>query len=519
MLSHYAVERFLSRELDSFNWIKKLSRKELLEEIKKLNPQPRFVGPHEPWTHQLAAFLIGVYFPQFFFMLDLGTGKTRVILDLLSYRKLCGQKLRVLVLVPYTSNIEDWLGDASRYAPSLNCVSVEGSSTERLRALNRSGDIFLLHYAGLVALCTSLVEVQGRGGQKRKRKLDEDKLPLLLKKFAGVVLDESTSIANKSSLTYRVCNQLAKYSNIRFALTGTPFGRDLQALWAQFYFIDRGLSLGQTLSIFREIFFRKKKRYWGGYDYIFMKSRASALRRCLANRSIFYSEDECVDLPPRLSIPKYVRFTPEMQTYYTAAVNQLKAGRNDFRIVKNSFLNMRQIASGFIGLVDDETGERAKIEFPHNPKLEKLEEIIETMPKGSKAVVFHEYVWTGSKIIELLEKNNIGFARLGHGQRDPRGALRKFREDKDCRIFIVNNNSGAFGLNLQVANYTIYVESPVRPIIRRQTEKRVWRAGQRKKTFLIDIIMKGTVDEKILGFLKQGRDLYGAILKGEKVGL
>ena len=179
MISKYAVDRFLARKLSSFIWIKRKNRKKLLAAIHELDPVPEFVGPHEPYNHQLGAFLIGVYIPEFLFLLDLGTGKTRIILDLIAYDKLCGKKTRFLVLVPNTANIENWLIEVETYQPKLVCVAMDGNTAQRNKMLSRRADVFIINYAGFVALFTTLMPIPR--GTGRRRVVDVKKTNALFK--------------------------------------------------------------------------------------------------------------------------------------------------------------------------------------------------------------------------------------------------------------------------------------------------------------------------------------------------
>jgi len=94
--------------------------------------------------------------------------------------------------------------------------------------------------------------------------------------------------------------------------------------------------------------------------------------------------------------------------------------------------------------------------------------------------------------------------------------MQKFLNDKDCRVYVVNSKSGAMSLNLQKAHYQVYFESPVSPIIREQSGKRLHRLGQQHRVFIYDLVMKHTIDEKIVGFIKEGKSLYEAIFKDYK---
>ena len=84
-----------------------------------------------------------------------------------------------------------------------------------------------------------------------------------------------------------------------------------------------------------------------------------------------------------------------------------------------------------------------------------------------------------------------------------------------AQVLLLNSQAGAFGLNLQMARYGIYYESPVPVIIRKQTELRFIRPGSEHQSVVkIDLVMNDTVDDAILQFHEQGENLFKAILDG-----
>lgn len=513
MLSRYVIERFRNRKLESFRYLKKLTRKQLLKMVNDLDPVPDFISPKPMWNHQLVSFLACVYVGHFLLFLDMGLGKSRVILEVIAYLKKKGDLKSALIVVPNSTTIESWSMQIEEHRPDLKHVPMYGKTSERLTLLNREADVFIINYDGLNYLCSSMV-----GGQdiKKRLRVNPKSLKLVSDKFNFICADETTALMNHQSLRYQVCRKLSMSYPYRFGMAGIPFGRDPQALWSQFNFCDHGETLGETLTLFREAFFLKKENYWsGGYDYTFNKKHTKLLNRTLQNRSIHYDEGECRDMPKKVYKPIYVPFTEDMKAYYNSIVLKVKENNKDIRVVQNSFLHMRQIASGFIGLIDDSTGERAQIEFKENPKLEAMVQAISEIPEDRKFLVFHEFTWTGNRISQELTKLKIPHGRLYGGQKDSPKVLRQFTQTDDLRALVINNKCGAFSLNLQVANYIIYFESPVSPIVRGQSEKRIHRGTQKKKCFYLDLIMnKNTADESIQEFLREGKNLEEALMKG-----
>jgi SNF2 family DNA or RNA helicase len=140
---------------------------------------------------------------------------------------------------------------------------------------------------------------------------------------------------------------------------------------------------------------------------------------------------------------------------------------------------------------------------------------LESVPETSKIVIFHEFIHSGKLIAKELERNKYKFERLYGETKDKKGAKDRFLTDKKCKIFLVNNQSGGTSLNLQVANYVFYYESSVSPIVRKQTWKRVHRRGQTKHTFFYDLIAKNSVEQKILDYLEEGKNIFKALVEGK----
>jgi SNF2 family DNA or RNA helicase len=81
---------------------------------------------------------------------------------------------------------------------------------------------------------------------------------------------------------------------------------------------------------------------------------------------------------------------------------------------------------------------------------------------------------------------------------------------------MVGSSAVAFGLNLQVANYTVFFESPDSLIVRQQMERRTVRPGQTKQTFIYDLVTRNSVEQKILDSLVAGRNLHERLIRGEE---
>jgi len=501
--ANFAV-RYLQRPVKDHNYVKKLARPLLEARI----PNSGMIVP-KPWDHQLACVYLGLQNPGFLFFLKMGSGKSAIALNIIRERMRQGQIKRTLVLVPNVVNITSWAAEIIKHAPELRVVKMnDNSRIKRQTQLKEDADIWVLNYAGLQSVMTRL--------EKKKRIADVMMCNAVASMFDCVVYDESHKLGNVRTLTYKLCSELSKVIPFRYGMTGTPFGRDPMLLWSQFYLTDRGESLGFKYSLFRDVFFRKEQTPYGiGFKYVFRQRMKGDLNRLIQNKAILYSMEECAVSMPKLVYTAMPLEPPkDMRMHFNRALEEAKAIRSgDYIALKNVFMRMRQIASGFIRLkdVDDET--KIDISFGFNPKLEALRELIDELPEDSKMVVFHDFIYTGKVISDMLTEEKVKYVRLYGGTREPGKVLDEFLNNPSVKILVANSVSGGTGVNLQVANYVVFFESPVSCIIRQQAECRCYRPGQTKTVWMYDLVMEGTWDERILQFIKEGKDLFEAIVK------
>lgn len=515
-VSRSAVQRWLNRPLRNYDWIKDYSEKKLDVEIAAMLPQTLFHTPN--WLHQKACFLLGTHRSAFLFLLDMGGGKSKIVLDIIKYRQLADNAGPALVLVPNRVNLDSWEDQIKFHQPTLRYEGVTSAWWHANEQTKNPGiDIFVMTYASLVAYLAD-VEIEDPKKKKRTGKVFEpnrDKIVDFAKRFSFVVYDEIHTIANHTATAWKIAELMRPIVPFRYGLTGTPFGRDLHRLWACFRIVDGGQTLGETLTIFRGAFFTSKPGYWGGYEHTFIKEREPDLMDMIKHRSIRYTEFP--GQPRVVSTMVRLTMTPEMQRYYIKLKNKMKEVRGNLRLMESVFMQARQLASGFIGAHDDEG--KVDIILPgENPKIEALRQLLEGMPRHRKMVISHEFQMTGELIHRLLLDMKIKHARINGLVKNPGAERRKFIDDPECYVIAINSAAGGTGLDgiQDVANFQVFFECPPDPIRRQQMEKRVDRSGQKQDTvYRWDLVMRDTVDARLLGFCRQGRKLKEAILDGE----
>lgn len=505
MIPRSVVNDFLQRPLRDCNTYKSLTDDQLDEAMNQLPAKPPIW--FKLYRHQKVCLIAGAQLKRLYIMADTGMGKTLLSLALIKYFKRLKLLKCTLVLVPTKSVATEWGSEIEKHSPKTTFCILEGSSQEKWRQLLNKPTIAVTTYAGLLRMVCSLTEHK----KKSKNRLlpNKGKLTQLCSLVNGLILDEAPAVKSRGKLPFRICRQISKHSEIVFALSGTPFN-DPMDLWAQMCIVDHGETLGETLGLFREAFFASRTNYWGGLEYIFREKMKGILSKLLNNRSLSY-EASATDLPRVISITKPVKLPADAVVYAQRAEEELLNARGDYRLMKNAFLRMRQISSGYLGYYDDDEGTKAQLEFSDHPKLDALIDLIQSIRHDQKIIVFYELNYSADMVSRALTENKVDHVRIYGGTKDHDTLRTRFNSDHSCRVMLLQNASG-MGLNIQIASYGIYYESPVTPSLRKQTRRRVERQGSaHDRVFIYDLVVAGTYDQRILRALAAGEDLLKSI--------
>lgn len=507
-----AVASFLNRELDDWSFLKIWKRAEIWEELRNLPVRPRITSPYRHWHHQLVGLLLFCLFDSFLLFLNMGTGKTRILLEGFAYRKRNGEANRAIIFALNDVNVQSIIDDAAVHTPQFRVKALIGSSEQRWHDLENSGaHIFVMSYAGLRAMCTK--RIVNKRTKKTEEKAQERLVKRLLKIVDWVAYDEIHKCKNHKSVTYACAKYISKHNRFVYGSTGTAFGRNPEDLWAQFALCDKGESLGTTLGLFKAVFFVEKMGFGGWPIWEFDKRQKPEFQAAIKHRSIYYNDREIGDMPRRVPLITKLRPAKSLVKHYNDALQMLKSAVRD-EDVDNSWIRMRMICSGFISYKDADS-KKIEIEIPDNPKLAALESFIEQVPLNFKGIIVHEFVYSGLIVERQLKEMGYPYLAMNGKTKDNVAVYNAFRKDTKHRFLVMNWKSGGTGGNYQVAPYMHFYESMVSPIERKQTEYRIRRRDNlSRRCFYRDPIIQGSVEEDILGFLKEGKNFYKELMEG-----
>lgn len=446
----------------------------------------------EPFKHQKVALALCQRRPFFALFMEMGTGKTKVIVDLLGnyYRDTSG--LPPTVVVGPVAVINNWKRECATNQPHLRVAVAQGSQAKKLEAvqLAKNGlvDILVINYESFWRLAEELM------------------FPMF-----AIVLDESTKIKHRATKQAKAIIKVSTRAARRYILTGTPTPNSPMELFNQVRFLDP--------TVFGASWYGFRDRYaimggYGGHEVLGWKN-LDELTRKLAAISYRVMKKDCLDLPEKIfkeyRIPMDAAQAKIYKEMAQDLVTTIKGSEIMATVVLAKLTKLRQLASGFCY---DDMGKAIPLDT--NPKLNQLEQILPEISKGHKVVIWTSFREEMSMIGALCEKLKLGWARYdGTLDAKTRDAVVQEFQDPTGRyqIFVGQQHAGGLGITLTAADYCIFFSNDYSSEIRLQAEDRLHRIGQRNPVTYIDLITKGTVDSVIKRMLTQKVNLQEQILK------
>lgn len=488
-----------------WNNLKLFSREELMEMIPEVNGKP-FKFKTVPWKHQLSAFIANTSNDGFLDALDLGTGKTKVAIDTVSYHDKGKKKIKVLFLC-LNAAIEK-MRDEVLIHSELTPICLRGSTKERWDLFDRRANFYIINYEGLRHMVTERLEKVGYDGKVKRHDAISKKLlkKIIDKGFDVVVLDESHTIKNRDSLIYNIVFRICKNVKNRILLTGTPFGNTPIDIWSQYMVVDRGETFGYNFFYFRNKYFENKEIWLRDRvipNWQVTSDGEKEIKKKLFTYAIRYEEDEVDDLPPKVFRTLNYELSKSQKKEYYGLLNDEKSDL--LKDIKNRSMALRQICSGFIKKTD--------YLFRENPKLELLFSLVDTVIENHKIVIFTEFTKSRELIEAELKKKKIRFVSLsGETPSNKKYKIHnEFQTNKKCRVIVCQIKSGGASIDLFAATYCVYYEEDPSVIMYKQSLKRIHRGGQTKRCYFYSLLGTGTVEIGIHKDLEDGVDAFTRI--------
>lgn len=418
---------------------------------------------------------------------DMGLGKTVQALAFLQKLKERGELSPSLIVVPVTTML-NWEAEIKKFTPGLNYALHYGPDR------GKNGD-----FAGYDVIITSYHTLRkdiGLFGRLR---------------YKVLLLDESQQIKNPGSLLWRACRVLD--AGTRLSLTGTPIENNTFELWAQMEVLNPGL-LG-TRREFRERFAKP------------IEAEGSQEAAAQLRKRIFpfilrrKKEDVAKELPPKSEILLYSEMEERQAELYAGMRDRYREailtkidreGMEKSAIeIFSALLRLRQVAL-FPGLVDPRYGGHGSCKYEQLIALVK-----EILQEDHKLLIFSQFVKALKIIRENFEKERIEFSYIdGSMSAKSRGQeVRRFGRKDGPKLFLLSLKAGGLGINLTAADYVILFDPWWNPAVESQAIDRTHRIGQTQKVIAYRLIVKGTVEEKVLELQEKKKRLLRELISAE----
>ena len=427
------------------------------------------------WAARLAAWGAGACLAD-----DMGLGKTVQALTVALARAPAGP---ALVVAP-TSVCPNWIDEARRFTPTLNPIQFGHGDRESTLQATGPYDVIVCSYGLLHQEADRLANV----------------------KWETIVLDEAQAIKNRQTMRSRAAMRLS--GAFHMITTGTPIENHLGELWNLFNFINPGL-LGSSESFNAK--FASPIHQRGSND---AKIRLKHLiQPFILRRTKTAVLDE---LPARTEITIRVEMTEQERAFYEAV--RLRAmdvlgeqgsdeGKSHLRILAEIMRLRRACCHPQLVAPD--------VEIPGS-KLEAFAETVaELMDNGHKALVFSQFVDHLRIVRSHLDRQGVSYRYLDGGTpaRDRKREVDAFQAGEGD-LFLISLRAGGQGLNLTAADYVLHLDPWWNPAVEDQASDRAHRIGQTRPVTIYRLVMKDTIEEKIVDLHAAKRDLADNLLEG-----
>lgn len=403
---------------------------------------------------------------------EMGLGKTVQLLALLASRMVRGGRPS-LIVCPASLTV-NWEREAHRFVPGFRVAAPRGA--ERNAVLKDPGnfDLLILSYTA------------ARMSRELLRKCQ----------FEFLVLDEAQHIKNPGSENARNCKSFAAAHKI--VLSGTPLENSHGDLWSVMDFLQPGM-LG-TLPAFR-------RRYAGIADDPELQHDLTCRTAPFIKRRT--KSEVAADLPEKSERTLYCDPEPDQLKLYRkilASGGETIASGTSAEIF-SLLLRLRQICC-HPALLPDRAGAGVG-----SGKTDLLFELLdETLDSGHKVLLFSQFTSMLQLLVPMLEKRGIPFEYLDGTTRDRQDRVDRFNRDPEIPLFLLSLKAGGTGLNLTAADTVILYDPWWNPAVELQAADRTHRIGQTRPVSTIKLVMRNSVEEKVLALQERKRRLFDALV-------
>jgi len=464
----------------------------------------------KPYAHQLTALEKSWNKENFAYFMEMGTGKTKVLIDNLAMLYDKGKIDSALIIAPkgvvktwYEQELPAHLPNHIENVSVLWQPNITKTQQEKLDTLFEIDSALHILVMNVEALSTDK-------GVKFATKFINSHKTLM-------AIDESTTIKTPTARRTKNIIKMGVNAKYKRIMTGSPITKNPLDLYTQCEFLDPWLLDFSSYYAFRNRYAEMKTMHVHGrsIQVVDKFQNLGELSDTVKQFSYRVLKEDCLDLPPKVFIKRHITLTPDQKKVYEQMKQQAIAHLNGkvttTMTVLTQLMRLHQITCGYVA-ADDGTTQQVE-----SNRLNELMSILEDTE--GKVIIWANYQLSVGEIIQKLIKvygkdSYVHYYGLTP-QEDRQDFIRKFQNDPKCRFIVGTPQTGGYGITLTQANTVIYYSNGYDLEKRLQSEDRAHRIGQKKTVTYIDLICEDTVDEKIVKALRNKINIASEVMGEE----
>jgi len=446
----------------------------------------------------------------FAYFMEMGTGKTKVLIDNLAMLYDKGKVDGALIVAPkgviktwYEQELPTHLPDHVENVTVLWQPNITKTQQEKLESLFEVETALHILIMNVEAFSTD------KGVKFASKFLNSHKTLM--------AVDESTTIKTPTAKRTKNIIDLGKSAKYRRIMTGSPITKNPLDLYTQCEFLDPWLLDFTSYYAFRNRYAEMKTMHLRGRSIQVVSEfkNLGELSETVKTFSERVLKEDCLDLPPKIFMKRHVALTVDQKRIYNQMKEQALAILNGkmttTMTVLTQLMRLHQITCGHFTADDGST------QAVDSNRLNELMSILDETE--GKAIIWANYQLSVGEIIQRIikeygEDSYVHYYGLT-SQEDRQDNIRKFQNDPKCRFIIGTPQTGGYGITLTQAHTVIYYSNSYDLEKRLQSEDRAHRIGQKKTVTYIDLIAEDTVDEKIVKALRDKINIASEVLGEE----
>ena len=464
----------------------------------------------KPYAHQMTALEKSWNRETYAYFMEMGTGKTKVLIDNLSMLYDKGKVDGALIVAPkgvigtwYNQELPAHLPDHIENMAVLWQPNITKKQQEKLDTLFEPEEQLHILIMNVEAFSTT------KGVDFAKKFLSCHNTLM--------AIDESTTIKTPAAKRTKNILKLAEDAKYRRIMTGSPVTKNPLDLYSQCEFLSPWLLDFTSYYAFRNRYAEMKTLHLHGrsVQVVDKFKNLGELSDQLKGFSYRVLKEDCLDLPEKIYLKRNIKLSPDQVKLYLQMKETALANLNGKQVTTvnalTQLMRLHQITCGHFTADDGSTQPIV------NNRINELMNVLEETE--GKAIIWAHYQYDITEIIKAIVKEYgpgsvVDYYGLTpQDERQPN--IKKFQDDPRCRFMVGTPSTGGYGITLTAANTVIYYSNGYDLEKRLQSEDRAHRIGQQKSVTYVDLICDETVDEKIVKALRKKINIASEVLGEE----